>query len=459
MFRSVPAATTVAAAIGILASSANMEQVSAVQLVADQKVAHKIVEDDDFDIQEDNTLIETRKQLDMVEDQLNQMKSETEANLEIAEEETHKHKSKKGGKKHHKKSKHIKNKKAKVSHKKHAKKDIDDIDEDLIPVKKSIKKTKKTEVDDIEDTPSSADMSETAESGRITSGVTADDEAFQSYQKKQHGHGHHKKGHKTARSHSGHKKTRNAPQSARVVEHEDDPFSTFEESLTTKKHHAAHGRVSHAQKKKSHKHHSHADSVPACTSLGCAKDSIAKPAPDAWPKDYPVANWGADHDMDSTAKHTASAEAKLGAWNPKQDEDGNWVVPKVDAEFKLNAKGQKFIPNLDEEKEELAGVKTDVRLGSKSDPICSSAGCTQYEHPKKALGYKLDYFVPHFGADHDIVTNNQNVAQAEATLKHTFTPTQDEDGEWEVPTETAEFKLAGVKADVHLGKKKDKVKG
>lgn len=178
MFRSVPAATTVAAAIGILASSANMEQVSAVQLVADQKVAHKIVEDDDFDIQEDNTLIETRKQLDMVEDQLNQMKSETEANLEIAEEETHKHKSKKGGKKHHKKSKHIKNKKAKVSHKKHAKKDIDDIDEDLIPVKKSIKKTKKSEVDDIEDTPSSADMSETAESGRITSGVTADDEAF-----------------------------------------------------------------------------------------------------------------------------------------------------------------------------------------------------------------------------------------------------------------------------------------
>jgi len=121
----------------------------------------------------------------------------------------------------------------------------------------------------------------------------------------------------------------------------------------------------------------------------------------------------------------------------------------------LNARGQKFIPDLSQEKEELAGVKADVRLGSKSDPICSSAGCTQYEHPKKDLGYKQDYFVPHFGADHDIVTNNQNVAQAEAVLKHTFTPTQDEDGEWEVPTETAEFKLAGVKADVHLGKKKN----
>lgn len=176
--------------------------------------------------------------------------------------------------------------------------------------------------------------------------------------------------------------------------------------MTTKKHHAAHRRVSHAQKKKSHKHHSHTVSVPACTSLGCNTDSIAKPPADPWPKDYPVANWGADHDIDATAKHTASAEAKLGAWNPKQDEDGNWVVPKVDAEFKLNAKGHKFIPNINDEKEELAGVKSDVRLGSKSDPICSSAGCTQYEHPKKDRGYKVDYFVPQFGADHDIVTTN-----------------------------------------------------
>ena len=61
-----------------------------------------MIEEDDQDAQEDNTLLETRKQLDMVEEQLNQMKSETEANLEIAESETHKHKSK-AGKKHHKK--------------------------------------------------------------------------------------------------------------------------------------------------------------------------------------------------------------------------------------------------------------------------------------------------------------------------------------------------------------------
>lgn len=55
----------------------------------------------------DQALIETKKTLDKVEEQLNQMKAETEVNLEIATEETHKKKSK-TSKKHKKKSKHAK---------------------------------------------------------------------------------------------------------------------------------------------------------------------------------------------------------------------------------------------------------------------------------------------------------------------------------------------------------------
>lgn len=376
MFKSLPAATTVAAAIGILAATASVDQVSGIQLVADSKVGHKMVEDQDQDIQEDNTLLETRKQLDLVEEQLNQMKSETEANLEIAEEESqsslHKHKSK-GGKKHHKKSKHIKNKKVKV-HKKHVKKQKspDNVDDD----------------EPKEDNPSTADL-ETEESSNTNSGLTADDDAFQSYHKKK---AHHKQPHKThkktKRGHSSHKKIRHAPHSPRMVNHEEDPFATFEESLTNHKiHHqgqvAKHhsnlhrrGRVSHAQKKKFHKSHAHLDSVPACTSLGCAKDSAAKPPADPWPKDYPVANWGSDHDMSTTAKNMADAEGKLGAWNPKQNEDGVYEVPHVDAEFKLNSRNNKFIPNFSDGKEELAGVNSDLRMGAKSDPVCSSAGCT-----------------------------------------------------------------------------------
>ena len=117
---------------------------------------------------------------------------------------------------------------------------------------------------------------------------------------------------------------------------DEDPFATFEESLTKahskgkpmKKHHdklikknkAIHSHPhpqSHAQKH--HKHHSHHKkvSVPACTSLGCKTETAADHAPDPWPKDYPVANWGTDHDVDTTQKNAAAAEAKLGAWNPK----------------------------------------------------------------------------------------------------------------------------------------------
>lgn len=121
------------------------------------------------------------------------------------------------------------------------------------------------------------------------------------------------------------------------------------------------------------------------------------------------------------------------------DKDGKFEVPTADAEFKLT------------------GTKTDIRMGAKSDPICSSAGCTQYEHPHKK-DFKKDYFVPNFGKDHDLKTSDESAADAETALGHTFTPKFDEEkDEWIVPTESAEFKLAGVKEDVHLGR--DKVKG
>jgi len=176
--------------------------------------------------------------------------------------------------------------------------------------------------------------------------------------------------------------------------------------------------------------------VPACTSLGCKTDSWAKPPADAWPKDYKVADHGADHDVDGTQKNSAAAEGKLGAWVPKQDENGKYVVPKEEADFKL------------------AGTQSDVRLGATSDPICSSAGCTQYKHPSKD-GHKMNYFVADFGKDHDVKASEDSAEKAEATLGHTFTPKYDEEkDEWVVPTAEAEFRLAGVEADLRVGKHK-----
>tara|TARA_B110000285_G_scaffold226539_1_gene286467 strand:+ start:809 stop:1069 length:261 start_codon:yes stop_codon:yes gene_type:complete len=42
---------------------------------------------------------------------------------------------------------------------------------------------------------------------------------------------------------------------------------------------------------------------------------------------------------------------------------------------------------------------TNIQLDS--DPICSSAGCTQYKAPEVKT-HPMDYFVPNFGVDHHI---------------------------------------------------------
>ena len=111
-----------------------------------------------------------------------------------------------------------------------------------------------------------------------------------------------------------------------------------------------------------------------------------------------------------------------------------------------------------------------------SDPICSSGGCTQYKHPqlfekdkwprdyfvpnfgedfdiraskkhlkeqedklgvwnlKEVDEIKRDYTVPNFGVDADILAAKASIASSETSLNHTWTPTQDENGFWEVPT-------------------------
>merc|ERR1711990_1201799 len=64
----------------------------------------------------------------------------------------------------------------------------------------------------------------------------------------------------------------------------------------------------------------------------------------------------------------------------------------------------------------LVALTAAVKL--ESDPICSSAGCTQYKHKKKKLGYDIDYFVPNFGRDKDINDDFDSIAQAEAMYNH-----------------------------------------
>ena len=65
-------------------------------------------------------------------------------------------------------------------------------------------------------------------------------------------------------------------------------------------------------------------------------------------------------------------------------------------------------------------LQLDSDLKTLSDPICNSAGCTQYKHKKKDRGYKIDYFVPHFGADTDINDTKTSLAAAEEIVGHKF---------------------------------------
>jgi len=91
-------------------------------------------------------------------------------------------------------------------------------------------------------------------------------------------------------------------------------------------------------------------------------------------------------------------------------------------------------------------------MSAKSDPVCSSAGCTQYKHLKKDLPYKINYPVANFGKDHDIRYSEDSAADAEKALGHVFTPQwDDEDEKWIVPTESVEFKLATTGEDLHIG--------
>ena len=53
-----------------------------------------------------------------------------------------------------------------------------------------------------------------------------------------------------------------------------------------------------------------------------------------------------------------------------------------------------------------------------SDPICNSAGCTQYKHAAAAADPPRDYFVPHFGEDPDMVATRENEALASKMIAH-----------------------------------------
>ena len=62
----------------------------------------------------------------------------------------------------------------------------------------------------------------------------------------------------------------------------------------------------------------------------------------------------------------------------------------------------------------------DSLIQLQSDPICSSAGCTQYKQPDGPKPHPMDYFVPNFGMDHDIVASETDEKIASALVGHNW---------------------------------------
>ena len=68
--------------------------------------------------------------------------------------------------------------------------------------------------------------------------------------------------------------------------------------------------------------------------------------------------------------------------------------------------------------EEFMMSEVDIQL--ESDPICSSAGCDQYKQPEGPPGHPMDYFVPNFGMDKEIIGSIDDEKVASALVGHAW---------------------------------------
>jgi hypothetical protein len=144
--------------------------------------------------------------------------------------------------------------------------------------------------------------------------------------------------------------------------------------------------------------------------------------PKGYPTDYFVPNFGVDHEIVATHKHMGDAEKRLKhKWVLKKDEDDKWVVPTEEAFWRLRPEDRHF-----------DFVQTDAEI--EREPLLTWK-------PKDPKSHPVDYFVPNFGVDHEIVATHKHMGDAEKRLKHKWVPKKDEDDKWVVPTEETFFHI------------------
>jgi hypothetical protein len=168
-------------------------------------------------------------------------------------------------------------------------------------------------------------------------------------------------------------------------------------------------------------------SDPICSSAGCTQFKH-KATPLGYPIDYPVPSFGADPDVEANANSVSIAEAmhqhKLIMGTPESKAKWHNVAkdtlynyaPELDEDMKNTAGHLGLSEGMNKHKWVIEDLQTEADVAS--DPICSSAGCTQYKHKSTPLGYPIDYPVPSFGSDPEIDANAKSVSIAEAMHQH-----------------------------------------
>jgi hypothetical protein len=197
-----------------------------------------------------------------------------------------------------------------------------------------------------------------------------------------------------------------------------------------------------------------ASSDPICSSAGCTQYKHKK-TPLGYPINYGVPNFGVDGDIIDSKASVEQAQEDLGhnwefgtkaskaRWHNKAKDTLYDFAPHLDGDMQTTAKNLKDAQtNLNHKwviEEESSYKPNYLQLDAEtsSDPICSSAGCTQYKHKKTPLGYALNYPVPNNGVDRDIIDSHASLADAQANLGH----------EWEFGTKASKAKWHNVAKD------------
>lgn len=167
---------------------------------------------------------------------------------------------------------------------------------------------------------------------------------------------------------------------------------------------------------------------------------------------YTVPDFGVDHDVAVTQSNEKNAEESLShEWNPTQDGNGHWVVPSPISNnaytyVQLDTETDRE-PLLTWSPTQPAGHPVDYFVPDFGVDHDIEASLNDMRNTEDKLAHKLvipeakepdrNYFVPDFGVDHDVENTLNNISLEEEIQKHKWTPTQDSNGFWDVPTAAA----------------------